>query len=500
MRRLNYLLILFLTLFTNSVIAQNYGKFPNIKKDSLLLDFELLKQGLEKYHTGIYWYTPKDSFDIAFSRAKGQIDQDMNVLEFHKIIAPLVALTREDHTNIYLPEKTQNLILKNSNFLPLTVKFLGEKLYCIRNGSSYNTSEIEYQEIQSINGEIPIDIVAKIGSLFANDGFIKPVKLNDLSGFDFSRYYYLYYGNVKNFKVKFKGIEKPIYLKPLSIKDINSNLANNNHYEIKYYQTETKKIPFKFLTVSDSIAYLGIHTFNDDKIKENSDYKTLKRFLEQSFKTISEEKIKTLIIDVSENGGGNEGNEGLLYSYLGNNYQKYNEVNTKTQKAILDNGVDKPIKLKTFGLLERIFTTKKMSDGSLKRRNNSLGPGLVAYKNEPRDKFKGNKIYVIIGPITYSGGSEFANMVYSQGLATFVGQETGGSYYGNTSGYSHELVLPHSKIEIDIPALQFKMNVKDKIPFGRGIKPDYEIIPTIEQFKNKEKVGLNYILNKLIAN
>lgn len=421
----------------------------------------------------------------------------MNILEFHKIIAPLVALTREDHTNIYLPEKAKKLMLENSYFLPLTLKFLGEKLYCIRNGSSNTKPAIEYKEIQSINGETPAEIVSKIGSLFASDGFIKPVKFNDLSGFDFSRYYYLYYGNVKIFEIKFKGIDKPINLKPLAIKDINSNLDKNYNYEIKYDQTETKKIPLKFFSVSDSIAYLGIHTFDDGEIKENSGYKTLNKFLEQSFETISEREIKTLIIDVSENGGGNEGNEGLLYSYLGNNYQKYNKVRAKTQKAILDNGVDKPIKLKTFGLLERIFTTNKMSDGSLERRNNSIGPGLMAYKNEPKYKFKGNKIYVIIGPITYSGGSEFANMVYSQGLATFVGQETGGSYYGNTSGYSQELILPHSKIEIDIPALQFKMNVKDKIPFGRGVIPDHEIIPTIERYKNREKVALNYILNKL---
>ena len=224
--------------------------------------------------------------------------------------------------------------------------------------------------------------------------------------------------------------------------------------------------------------------------------KTLKKFLKQSFSEIKEHNIKNVIIDVSKNGGGTEGNEGLLYSYFGDNYQKYSKVRVKTQKAILNNGIDKPIKLKVFGFLERIFVNKKMKDGSLERKNN-LGLGLMAYKKAPKDTFKGN-VYVLISPITYSGGSEFSNMMYSQGLATFIGQETGGGYYGNTSGYSQDLTLPNSKITIEIPALQFVMNVEPKLPFGSGVKPNYEVIPTINQYINNENIYLEYAL-KLIS-
>lgn len=186
----NFILVfLFLLVFSSSAgHAQQYGGFPLIEKDSLLLDFELLKQGLEKYHTGLYWYTSKDRFDGAFARAKSKINRDMNVLEFHKVIAPLISMSKEAHTALVLP--------------------------------------------QSIN-----------------------------------------------------------------------------------------------------------------------------------------------------------------------------------------NGI--------------------------------------------REK------------ATYSGGSEFASMAYSQNIGAFVGQETGGGYYGNTSGYREEFVLPHSKIQVEIPALQFKLNVEEKIPFGRGVIPHY---------------------------
>ena len=88
--------------------------------------------------------------------------------------------------------------------------------------------------------------------------------------------------------------------------------------------------------------------------------------MENVFSEINEKRIENLIVDISENGGGTEGNEGLLYSYFGENYQKYTKVRAKTQKAILDNGIDKPIKLRTFGLFERIFVNKKWKMVALK--------------------------------------------------------------------------------------------------------------------------------------
>jgi len=89
-------------------------------------------------------------------------------------------------------------------------------------------------------------------------------------------------------------------------------------------------------------------------------------------------------------------------------------------------------------------------------------------------------------------------MAYFQNAGIFVGQETGGGYYGNTSGYRKEFVLPHSKILVEIPALQFHMNVEEKIPLGRGVIPHYEEVPTIKQYKDEENAPMNFIFNHLL--
>lgn len=483
-------LIIYLIPFQFSY-AQNFGSLPKLKKEKLLNDLEMLYQGLDKFHSGMYWYTPKDSVDIAFQEAKTKITTDLNVLEFHKLIAPLVALSREDHTNIYRPSIVREKLNSEIKLLPLTVVFLGEELYCVKNGSDFEDFALEGKQIESINGELPTNIVDKIGNLFASDGFIKTVKYNDLEGFSFSTYYFYYYGQVDQFEIKLKGINEPLIIESQKTKAINQNL--NSRYK-KTNKTNTKEV-LEYNILNDSVAYIGIHTFDNDDIKKYSEEKKLSVFLENSFKSIQENNIQTLVIDVSKNSGGSEGNEGLVYSYLGENYQKYKKVRVKTQKATLDNGIDKPITLKAIGFFERLFNNKKMKDGSLERRG-SIGKGLMAYKKEPDYKFSG-KSYVLISPVTYSGGSEFSNMMYTQDLATFVGQETGGSYLGNTSGYSKELVLPHSKIKISIPALQFVMNVKPKLPFGRGVIPHHEVIPNFEEYINGENAPLKYILEQL---
>jgi Peptidase family S41 len=490
MKRILVSIIIFVSLIQFS-FAQNFGNFTKIKKEKLINDLEILYQGLDKFHSGMYWYTPKDSVNIAFQKVREKISKDLNVLEFHKLIAPLVALTREDHTNIYPPKSVREQLITKAKYLPFTFVFLGKDLYCVKNASDYQDMPLEGKQVESINGETPTAIVDKIGNLFASDGFIKTVKYSDLKKFSFSRYYFYYYGLIDQYNIKFKDIEQPIIIKPLGINDINNQLRNR----YKSNKKTQKKDLLEFKILKDSIAYLGIHTFDNGDIKKESKEKNLKSFLENSFKTITDNNIKTLIIDVSKNTGGSEGNEGLVYSYLGDNYKKYKKVRVKTQTAILDNGVDKPIKLKALGGLEKTFANKKNKDGSLERKE-GIGFGLMAYKKEPKYKFKG-KTYVIISPVTYSGGSEFSNMIYTKDLATFVGQETGGGYLGNTSGYSKKLVLPNSKIEVYIPALQFIMNVDPKLPFGSGVKPDFEVIPTFEEYINGENASLNYILEVL---
>lgn len=462
--------------------AQSFGE--NHSAEELRNDLRILHEALDKFHTGMYWYTPKDSVDQAFEKANELITNNLSTLEFFRIMAPLVALSREDHTDIILPRSLKSEIREKGKFFPFTVVYLNKRLFVLKNGSQ-NDSLTPGTEFTHINDE-PVDLLGlKLGSLFASDGYIKRVKYSDLRGFSFARHYLYTYGNVDSFKLQ-TSIGKTFDISPLSIEEINANIKSR-----KTSGNSGQKESLEFRILDGSMAYLGIHDFSNDSYKENKLNRNYKRFLKESFSAIEEYEIKTLVIDVSKNGGGTEGNENLLYSYIGENYQKYKKVRAKTQKARIDDGNGGMIKLKTFGWFEKTFANTKLPDGSYERKLNG-GPGLMAYKKEPKFKFEG-KLYVIISPITYSGGSEFSNMVYTNGLATFVGEETGGGFYGNTSGYTQRLVLPASGITVKIPALQFVMNVSG-LPFGSGVIPHHQVIPTFEEYAAGENAPLKYII------
>ncbi len=481
--------ILVSTLFhvISITVAQDYGSLKKIDNHLLLQDLELLHQGLDKHHSGMYWYTHKDSVDNAFSNAKMNINKDLNEIEFFNIVAPLVGLSREDHTNIEFSKETETFLVDEARYLPLNVIFLNKRMYVSKESNLYHKPLLGH-EILSINGENPLELLNELGELFASDGFIKAVKFSDLNGFSFSRHHFLKYGFINEYHIAVKdsnGLITELKLKSQKLIDFKNSLADNEKSK-----TNNENLEFKIL--NDTIAYLGVHTFSNGLYKQNEIHQNLSNFLEKSFETIEESKISNLIVDVSNNGGGNEGNENLLFSYLADNYEKYKSVCAKSQVSILDNEIDKPIKLKTFGFFERIFANDKMSDGSYCRKSNK-GFGLMAYKKEPKYKYKG-ELFVIISPVTYSGGSEFSNMIKTSNRGIFVGEETGGGYYGNTSGYSSELVLPHSKLLIDIPALKFEMNVQNG-EFGRGIIPDFIVVPTIKEYLTGQNLPIEFILN-----
>lgn len=190
-------------------------------------------------------------------------------------------------------------------------------------------------------------------------------------------------------------------------------------------------------------------------------------------------------MDVADNGGGREGYENLLYSYLGPNYQKYRGVTAKAQHVRLANGVDEPVTLKTFGPLERWWQNERQPDGSYARKPNR-GHGLRVFAKTPEHPYD-REVLVLISPVTYSGGSEFANMMRYSTDAVSVGEETGGGYCGNTSGYGREVRLPHSGITVDVPALRFEMNVGEE-SCGRGVIPDVRAVPTRAEWLAGEDV------------
>lgn len=91
------------------------------------------------------------------------------------------------------------------------------------------------------------------------------------------------------------------------------------------------------------------------------------------------------------------------------------------------------------------------------------------------------KTYILINGGSGSITADFCAIAQFNKIATLIGEETGGCYYGNTSGWSNKLVLPNTEIALTLNYVRYvNAVIGSDSPVGRGVFPDYEACLTIE--------------------
>ena len=135
------------------------------------------------------------------------------------------------------------------------------------------------------------------------------------------------------------------------------------------------------------------------------------------------------------------------------------------------------------------FKTRKEASGTYLSNRHSKQSNLKL------NNFKG-KIYVLINGGSYSASSIISSNLKSTQRAFFVGEETGGTYNGTVAAQWALVELPNSKVELNIGLGVVSATGKTEI-VGRGIFPDKEILPTLEDRKNNIDPELNWILEDI---
>jgi hypothetical protein len=86
---------------------------------------------------------------------------------------------------------------------------------------------------------------------------------------------------------------------------------------------------------------------------------------------------------------------------------------------------------------------------------------------------------VLIHGGTFSTSVDVCAQLRSLTKATFVAEETGGAFEGNTSGLNAQVVLPHSHLKLKIQMYGY-WNYVARGPRGRGTLPDRGAVRTAD--------------------
>jgi len=104
------------------------------------------------------------------------------------------------------------------------------------------------------------------------------------------------------------------------------------------------------------------------------------------------------------------------------------------------------------------------------------------------------QVLILIDGGSFSTSAELAAVCHSLRRATFIGEESSGAYYGDDSGITPTLVLPNTKLRIDVPLIAYYMAVDGRRNQNRGVLPDCFVKYTIQDELEGRDKGMELAL------
>lgn len=457
-------------------------------------DLNLYQRALETSHPALYWHISKDSLDAEFHRGYSKLSKPMAVSEFHKIVRSITATIGDYHMDTRLPSLYSHVQKTNGKYFPFDITYSNGKGYILENKSNDPTIQVG-SEIIKINNE-PLDsITRELFKYIMIDNNTETFKYRRLEN-SFADYYFSFYDSPKSFMLEldYEGKRKKVRVKALNANQIEKNNLHKGQNENKktksFIQSTSEPLSLHFFPES-STAVLKIKIFSDGYIRDHGLEFT--RYMDSTFLEIEERDIKNLVIDIRGNIGGSSGNGSYLFSYLTQEaftegrYMELKRIPLKywNFEGITDSKGD------TIVFKEEDFT--RTSEGRFRVKDYPTLQEVRPKKNS----FKGN-LYVLIDGLVGSQASSFASLVHHYKRGTFIGEETGGNYNGNTGGTWANLTLPNTKVEIQMFVFKI-LRFNDPSHESRGIIPDVPVRPTIKDKLNGIDLELETALQLIKA-
>jgi hypothetical protein len=322
---------------------------------------------------------------------------------------------------------------------------------------------IEGRELLSVNGVPARRILETLYAALPSDGFGTTIHPLQLRGFRFAGLLERVLGFDGRYDVELRdpagGTTERLALDGATLPDLQARL------QVRYPKDVAPTSNGEFELIDGGrIARLKLHVFAGNA----DDSVDVRTFFRRSFEAMRDRGTRTLILDVRDNGGGEDALGKILLAYLVDQpFDYYDDLVLNGRGFSFERyapGFD--------SIPARIVT--KGADGHY----HATGHPNMGVQQPMVPHFAG-RVIVLMNGASFSTTCEFLSHVRDLGRATFVGEESGGAYIGNTSGGSAHLILPHTHVQIGVPLVRYDLAVKPAKPFGRGIMPDVPVTYTI---------------------
>ncbi len=452
-------------------------------------DVRVLKRALQELHPGLTKYQSEAEWQAKLARFEtaGQAARTPEAL--YLAASELAAGIQCGHTWTNMLNQQGAIkatLLDAPNKLPFRMQWVADRLLVL---DSVETRIRTGDEILAINGANPAQIRTMAWPYLRADGASDQKRIRQLGHdrFDYSQMditWPLLSPPVDgHWQVQLQrgDMKHKVSVKAVSLETRATRLAEQG--------IQPKSEAWTF-TVDGKTARLTLPTFSF----WNSDF-DWKSFLKQSFESMVAQNVTTLVIDIRENEGGDGAIGARIVQHLIDEPIQFESNQSATRYERVPYILARYLDTWDFGFFDRTGQVRPITDGPQTGMLEFLPRAYGKQTFEPiAPQFRG-KVFLLIGGENSSATFQFAQLAQDKGVATLVGQSTGGNRRGLSGGQLAWVNLPNSGVAVDIPLLATRYAAET---------PDAPIVPDVAVTRtfDAQRAGIDEemaVVHRLIA-
>jgi hypothetical protein len=513
----------------SSIEKHNILLETNLSVEEQIEDVNYLERKIEKIQPNSHKFISNEELTRKFDSVRSTINIPLKPNEFYFKVSPLLASIRQGHASmsplVTEYSKKESKEMKKKGLGPVSqfdYRFLDNKLFIVKNKSKDSTIQ-EGTEVVSIGNITPQALFSKYRKTYSSDGYNETfipyaftarfgsyiyyeLGLRDSLIFNLKCYDSIYTKLIKRFPDK-KTNEKATKKDSFSISKTKDSTAKKLtkkerklaklkkkeklDYDYNYGYDKSNKEYTKTLTFTDIDSCTAIF-----KIKNFSKggYRTAYK---EVFELLNKTDTKNLVLDIRNNPGGRLNEIHELYSYLtaDSTFQLIEEAKVTSKTSLLQADY-----LSSMPKLLYIFIIPTYPVYAslllLKTRKDELGEYRFKMKSSIEKPHKANyfdgNVYVLINGGSFSAACIISSKLKENPKIIFVGEETGGAFNGTIAGRASTYELPNSKLRTRLWIMDIAATNKTDEK-GRGIFPNKEIIPSVDDLLSNADPELEWI-------
>jgi hypothetical protein len=464
------LAVLFAVLCTCAASASAAGTAePAFDAADIQADIDVLQHAYETLHPGLYRYNTPQTMRGHFATLRAALDGRRTLTETYLALSEFAAKVRCGHTyaNFYnQPESIRSALFEGHNRVPFEFRWLGGRMFVTRDLTGRRLLP-RGSEILAINGVEPSHILARLLPIARADGGNDAKRVAQLEVQGDDRY--------ETFDVFL-----PLYFPQIQTEQRLTLRTPRGAVRTHVVQalSDAQRQSFRRLKPNDPTGGFALRFERNTAVLTmpswvfyDSDW-DWKAFLRRSFEEMERAHATALVIDLRGNEGGVDVGDAILPHLIDAPLTLFDPPRLVRYRRVPDELApmldtwDKSFK--DWGDDAQPYDARFFR---LRDEQHSIGPRRI----EPAlPRFRG-RVFVLIGATNSSATFQFAQQVQVAGVATLVGQTTGGNQRGINGGAFFFLRLPHTRIEMDLPLIA---RFPDGEPPDAGIAPDIRVTPT----------------------